>query len=103
MSQPPDLPEGVCCSDPHVWLASNAWAVAGITRVLATVLRWHPSSNSKVDGIAHAHFSETSEAVLHDMLISILHCAMGQERDLRSGLLKNYLDGNLRDGVKARL
>ncbi|EXJ59084.1 hypothetical protein A1O7_06515 [Cladophialophora yegresii CBS 114405] len=94
VSDPPDLELGVCCSDPDVWLTSNAWAVAGMTRVLATILKWKPPPNSPVGQTEYDKFKANSRVVLADLIASMLQCTMAQAEDEGSGLLKNYLDGS---------
>ncbi|KAK5054676.1 hypothetical protein LTR84_001568 [Exophiala bonariae] len=91
-SRPAQLPRGVCCSDDNVWLTSNAWAVAGITRVLATLLKWKPTEIDRRN-VNYEEFSQDSTQILVDILIKMIKCAMHQARDEGSGLLKNYLDG----------
>lgn len=93
MSDPAELEQGVCCSDPDVWLTSNAWAFAGITRVLATIQKWRPRLDSSVSLADYKDFSDTNRMALMKILASMLHCTMVQARDEQSGLLKNYLDG----------
>ncbi|OCT52123.1 glycosyl hydrolase family 88 [Cladophialophora carrionii] len=93
VSDPPDFESGVCCSDPDVWLTSNAWAVAGMTRVLATILKWQPPRNSPIGQTEYNEFRTKSRVVLADLIESMLQCTMAQAEDEESGLLKNYLDG----------
>ena len=93
VSDPPQLEPGVCCSDPDVWLTSNAWAVAGMTRVLATILKWQPPPNSPINQIEYNKFKVGSSATLTRLITSMLQCMMSQKRDEQSDLLKNYLDG----------
>jgi len=93
VSSPAQLPEGTCCTDPDVWLTSNAWAVAGITRVLAIILAWHPPRERQIDRYSYGRFRNSSRGSLSNVLTSMLNCTMSQSRDSESGLLKNYLDG----------
>jgi rhamnogalacturonyl hydrolase YesR len=93
VSDPPDLESGVCCSDPDVWLTSNAWAVAGMTRVLATILKWEPPPDSHISQTEYDKFRANSKLVLADLIASMLRCTVAQAEDEESGLLKNYLDG----------
>jgi rhamnogalacturonyl hydrolase YesR len=95
ISDPATLDPGVCCSDRDVWLTSSAWAIAGITRVLATVLKWRPHPNSVVKESEYNNFKTASKATLTRLIASMLHCTMSQARDEETGLLKNYLDGPL--------
>lgn len=92
VSDPAVLPDGKCCNDPNVWLTSNAWAVAGMTRVLATISKWRPPLESPISA-ANARFLDEGTKGLLDILTSMLECTMGQARDSASGLLENYLDG----------
>ncbi|OAP60893.1 hypothetical protein AYL99_05895 [Fonsecaea erecta] len=90
VSEPTQLEPGICCSDPDVWLTSNAWAVAGMTRVLATILKWQPPPGSPIQ---YDEFRARSTTALTDIIDGMLKCTMNQSRDEKSGLLKNYLDG----------
>jgi rhamnogalacturonyl hydrolase YesR len=98
-SQPSKLPQDVCCTDSNVWLTSNAWAVAGITRVLATILKWSPPQPIQKNFDYHK-FSQHNTQILVSILIKMLNCVMGQARDNDSGLLKNYLDGSSSDSAQ---
>jgi len=91
-SHPTKLPSDVCCNDPGVWLTSNAWAVAGITRVLATLLKWNPPQSIK-ENFDYNHFLLRKNEILVNILLEMLKCVIDQSRDHDSGLLKNYLDG----------
>jgi rhamnogalacturonyl hydrolase YesR len=93
VSQPPHLEPHVCCSDPDVWLTSNAWAIAGLTRVLATIIKWLPPKGSAVDRDSYIEFVTEAKATLLTTITRMLNCSMAQSRDPHSGLLKNYLDG----------
>ncbi|EXJ71715.1 uncharacterized protein A1O5_05523 [Cladophialophora psammophila CBS 110553] len=93
ISEPAELEPGVCCSDPDVWLTSNAWAVAGMTRVLATILKWRPPPDSSIDRVQYDTFRSGSTAALKGIIDAMLQCTVKQRRDEKSGLLKNYLDG----------
>lgn len=92
-SQPSTLPHDVCCTDSNVWLTSNAWAVAGITRVLATILKWSPPQPTQKN-LDYHEFLRHNTQVLVVIITKMLNCMMGQARDPQSGLLKNYLDGS---------
>ena len=94
VSQPPHLEPGTCCHDPGVWLTSNAWALAGMTRVLATVLKWQPADASASDNIAHLRSRSRGKTSLINVIAQMLHCLMSQAKVDRIGLLKNYLDGD---------
>ncbi|KAH0844595.1 glycosyl hydrolase family 88 [Fonsecaea pedrosoi] len=93
VSEPSQLEPGICCTDPNVWLTSNAWAVAGMARVLATILRWQPPSNSAIERLQYLEFRVRSTKALTGIIDDMLKCTMAQSRDEKSGLLKNYLDG----------
>jgi rhamnogalacturonyl hydrolase YesR len=94
VSDPRKLEPGVCCSDSDVWLTSNAWAVAGMTRVLATIWRWQPPAAATTNPIELDQFKRDSTASLMDLVSAMLQCTMEQEKDWETGLLKNYLDGS---------
>lgn len=70
--------------------SSNAWAVAGMTRVLATLV----SSIGESSKLEERSFARESTSSLTAIIQSILSCLIAQERDEKSGLLKNYLDGH---------
>lgn len=91
-SHPVKLPQDVCCTDPNVWLTSNAWAVAGITRVLATLVKWNPPQTIQ-ENFDYNQFLLEKTHILVSILLEMLNCVMDQTRDHDSGLLKNYLDG----------
>ena len=93
VSDPPDLDPGVCCTDPDVWLTSNAWAVAGMTRVLSTILKWQPPTDSPTSHAEYSNFRGASKATLIDLVASVLQGTVSQARDRETSLLKNYLDG----------
>ncbi len=93
VSDPERLKPGVCCSDPYVWLTSNAWAIAGMTRVLATISKWQPPPVSLISQSEYDEFRTKSRTILTSLIASMLECTMEQARDMGSGLLKNYLDG----------
>ncbi|KAI1616661.1 family 88 glycosyl hydrolase [Exophiala viscosa] len=93
VADPAVLPDGKCCMDPDVWLTSNAWAVAGITRVLATLSKWRPPPGSRISAAEYARFRDEGTKSLLEILTSLLECTLSQARDSESGLLKNYLDG----------
>ncbi|KAK5028302.1 hypothetical protein LTS07_006393 [Exophiala sideris] len=94
VSDPAVLPDGTCCMDQGVWLTSNAWAVAGMTRVLATLSKWRPRSGSSISAAEYARFRDEGTKRLLDILTTMLQCTIRQARDSPSGLLKNYLDGS---------
>jgi rhamnogalacturonyl hydrolase YesR len=92
VSDPPMLSTHECCTDPHVWLTSNAWAAAGMTRVLEILEKWRPPLTASVDNNAYQDFRSRSKAILAGQLLSMLQCIRQQDRS-ESGLLRNYLDG----------
>ncbi|KIX04659.1 uncharacterized protein Z518_05529 [Rhinocladiella mackenziei CBS 650.93] len=93
VSDPAELTPGTCCSDPDVWLTSNAWAIAGITRVLAIILNWQRPDGSPLRQSEHTSFVDRSRSILIKIVMSMLNCTMKQPPDQKSGLLENYLDG----------
>jgi hypothetical protein len=72
--------------------SSNAWAIAGMTRVLTTLFRWTPPPDS-IDGSLYVDFQQHYTAELTQLLQNMLNCLIAQDRDPKSGLIKNYLDG----------
>ena len=77
---------------PFLQSCSNAWAVAGMTRVLATILKWDPPSNVH-GGNEYKSFVQEAVSTLIKIIENMLGCMVAQPRDKASGLLKNYLDG----------
>jgi hypothetical protein len=78
----------------HMFTAnSNAWAIAGMTRVLATILKWEPRSGDAVEPTYLEIRSQVEDKLIH-LLKSMLHCLIAQSRDTKTGLLKNYQDGD---------
>jgi hypothetical protein len=77
-----------------LWLItiSNAWAIAGMTRVLATLKPW---TAARLSIWTEATYFDVDDAVasLTSMLETMLVCMMAQSRDEQNDLLKNYLDG----------
>jgi rhamnogalacturonyl hydrolase YesR len=93
VSDPAILEPGVCCSDPDVWLTSNAWAISGMIRVLATILHWQPPSDGPSQWPRYDKFRQTSRTTLANLIASMLQCTVQTARDRQTGLLRNYLDG----------
>ena len=93
VSDPPKLGPGTCCTDPDVWLTSSAWALAGMVRVLSTVLKWIPHPD-KIPRTRFWRFRNDSQASLLSIITEILDCTMSQSRDPETDLLRNYLDGS---------
>ncbi|KAK7903044.1 hypothetical protein LTR67_001061 [Exophiala xenobiotica] len=95
VSDPMILPTATCCSDPDVWLTSNAWAVAGMTQVLATIVKWQPPLDGGVARSDYARFAGVAKGALVEIITAMLTCVVRQARDPESSLVKNYLDGPL--------
>ncbi|KAJ7162598.1 hypothetical protein C8R43DRAFT_1086475 [Mycena crocata] len=74
--------------DTGLWSTGNAWAAAGMARVLATLMKAlvPPSVNWRIDAIAD----------LTRWIQEILDSAMGFSKD--DGLLRNYLNDRAGDG-----
>lgn len=72
---------GQANQDLGFWSTSNAWAAAGMSRVLATILRW-PTSRGWTDEVN----------LLTTYIREILDAAMRTDDDNTTGLLRNYLD-----------
>jgi rhamnogalacturonyl hydrolase YesR len=66
-------------TDPGLWGTGNAWAAAGMARVLATISHWSKSTN----------WSSEKKA-LEQYIGEIIDGAMETERD-QNGMLRNYL------------
>lgn len=94
VSQPYSLDYDICCSDTGTWLTSNAWAVAGMTRVLATIMRWQPPDSRAGAADAYSQFQSKALKEIDRIIQSILFCTMKQARDPETGLIRNYLDGS---------
>ena len=92
VSHPPKLAERVCCSDHGVWLTANAWAMAGMVRVLETVVKWNATQVGSGEK-GYESWRIESEQSLLGLLEEMLSCAMAQSRDSDTDLLKNYMDG----------
>lgn len=91
VSDPATLGPDVCCTDSGVWLTSNAWAMAGMVRVLATVVKWAPHPD-KVDRVKFWKFRKEAQTSLLNMIDEMLNCTISQTRDPQTNLLRNYLD-----------
>lgn len=91
---PRDLGECVCCHDEGLWLTGNAWALAGIVRVLGVLERWRPDMSSRTSGLGGKHEDRRTEyqaellRMVHQMLEALRHRAKQEP----SNLLNNYLD-----------
>lgn len=68
-------------TDPECWATSNAWAAAGMLRVLLTIQR----SQFAEDERMMAHMAE-----LRDWVVQIVRAAA--ERAAPSGMIRNYVD-----------
>jgi hypothetical protein len=80
----------------HVFTAnslSNDWAVAGITRVLATIMNWK-LHNSHATEQTRLEFRSQAEVKPIHVLKSMLDCLIFRSRDSKTGLLKTYKDGH---------
>jgi hypothetical protein len=96
VSDPAILEPEICCTDPDLWLTSNAWAVAGMTRVLTTILKWQPPDDSPISPSRFAQFVGESRTVLVEIISAMLNCVAVaahqlETQDQTTGLLKNYL------------
>ncbi|KAL0065400.1 hypothetical protein AAF712_007609 [Marasmius tenuissimus] len=76
--------------DPGLWSTGNAWAAAGMTRVLATVIR------SPKSLIASEEWRKDAVDKLTEWISEIVEGAMDSPMD--GGLLRNYLDDTSDDG-----
>lgn len=72
---------------------SNAWAIAGMTRVLAVVRKWDPPEDIKIKPKAYLSFKSEAQAKLVHLLSRMVRCLQAQSRDPKTGLLKNYQNG----------
>ncbi|KXN82777.1 hypothetical protein AN958_02216 [Leucoagaricus sp. SymC.cos] len=79
--------------DPGLWSTGNAWVAAGMTRILATVMR-APASLYK--SYKHKQWKEEAIDSLTTWIQEILDGAIDSPMD--NGLLRNYLDDVSRDG-----
>ena len=92
VTQPPSIDPSVCCTDPDVWLTSNSWALAGMTRVLVTVMTWKSPYSNVVARLSYDAFRKVAIDNLRQLIGGMLQCLMAQSRDPNTGLLRNYLD-----------
>lgn len=72
--------------DLGIWSTGNAWAAAGLTRVLATALKFPPNHKKKTDLEAGIR---TAKAILRDILDAALALDAAEPRE---PLLRNYLN-----------
>ncbi|KPI37088.1 uncharacterized protein AB675_3704 [Cyphellophora attinorum] len=93
VSEPRQLPKDVCCTDPYVWLTSNAWAIAGMTRVLASLKPWTTTRLRSWSDDGRSFDRDAAIASLTNIIKDMLNCLILQTRGDDSDLLKNYLDG----------
>ncbi|KAK5091731.1 hypothetical protein LTR05_001916 [Lithohypha guttulata] len=93
VSQPRDVGQGECCHDEAFWLTGNAWALAGITRVLGVIERWEaPRSTAKtLNSQIKSDKWRASTELLKGMVSEMLSSLVSQNLDT-SALLKNYLN-----------
>ncbi|KAJ9660443.1 hypothetical protein H2198_002561 [Neophaeococcomyces mojaviensis] len=90
---PPSIDE-VCCRDNLFWLTGNAWALAGIVRVLSVLERWHIKSHTgdlHLEGVQEKRLKARND--LLKFAQGILDELVKQGKNNETGLLKNYLDG----------
>jgi hypothetical protein len=75
---------GPVSDDPGIWSTGNAWAAAGMMRVLATLVKAPPHLFNNITSLKHA------TANLVNAIREILDASMRIPAD--GGLLRNYLD-----------
>ncbi|TFK33972.1 Six-hairpin glycosidase-like protein [Crucibulum laeve] len=83
--------QGPQSADPGLWSTGNAWAAAGMTRVLATVLK-APIAHEPKNRV----WQSTAVLQLNTWIKEILDGAMHAPAD--DGLLRNYLNDTSGDG-----
>lgn len=71
---------GPAHKDLGFWSTSCGWAAAGMTRVLATLLKWHKSQ----------HWEEEAQQ-LTEWIQEIVAGAAENDDEIESGLLRNYI------------
>ncbi|KAG6829088.1 hypothetical protein H0H92_005700 [Tricholoma furcatifolium] len=82
-------------NDPGLWSTGNAWAAAGMTRVLATVIKAPDFSPTDADVDAQTISSwrgtaiSTLTAIIKDIVDAAIDSAPGSYED---GLIRNYYD-----------
>jgi rhamnogalacturonyl hydrolase YesR len=72
---------GPILEDLNLWAMGNAWAVGGMIRVLATVLKWLQSTTWK-----------TEQGQLIDSIVGIIDAAVNIAESQNSTILHNVLD-----------
>jgi Glycosyl Hydrolase Family 88 len=78
--------------DGGLWSTGNAWAAAGMTRVLATVLK-----SGLLSGV-HRRGGQEAATQLGGYIKEILDGAIASPVDPENGLLRNYLNDTSTDG-----
>lgn len=96
VDQRKDLEDCTRLRDEGLWLTGNAWALAGIVRVLAVLHRWDasgPEDGRPMAAPSKEHHRRRDEASksLHGMANLMLE-SLRIQLDGKTGLLKNYLD-----------
>jgi len=92
---PRELGEDVCCHDEGLWLTGNAWALAGVVRVLGVLERWRPNMSTRSTGSGgmsedrRVSYRAELLGMGHQMLQALRYRA---EHGLRRNILNNYLD-----------
>ncbi|KAH9477595.1 Unsaturated rhamnogalacturonyl hydrolase YesR [Psilocybe cubensis] len=81
---------GYWWADAGLWSSGNAWAAAGIMRVLATVIKAPPSLFAGKNGLPDASWRQRAISSLVAEIRTILDGAMRMENE--NSLLRNYLD-----------
>lgn len=95
VAQARDLGEDVCCHDQGCWLTGNAWALAGMVRVLGVLERWRPTVDNRVAGSGGIGPSRRMEyrtdllEMMHHMLRALRYRA---KQAPWNDILENYLD-----------
>lgn len=79
--------------DAGIWSTGNAWAAAGMTRILATVMN---SPDSIFSAVKYSHWKVGAVNSLTTYIKEILDGAIDSPHD--DGLLRNYLDDVSGDG-----
>ncbi|KAG6852986.1 hypothetical protein C0991_007702 [Blastosporella zonata] len=81
-------------NDPGLWSTGNAWAAAGMTRVLATVIKAPPFTQSDGrEAMEITHWRGTAITALTTLIKEIVDGAIGAGPDAYDGgLIKNYYD-----------
>lgn len=95
VSQPRHLGEDICCHDEGLWLTGNAWALAGMVRVLGVLEKWQPNTRARaakstnLDDSKRQYGRTELLGMSHEMLRAMHGRALQAPWD---DLLENYLD-----------